>query len=81
YIYVSNYNYLSQTGFNFTFEKCVGNKLVYKVTASRIRYDKKIKSYILYNYKKRTILPFDDLLESAEKKVEQYNFEPDDLTP
>ncbi|WP_339890083.1 LptF/LptG family permease [uncultured Flavobacterium sp.] len=81
YIYVSNYNYLSKTGFNFTFEKCIGNKMQYKVTASRIKYNEETKSYTLYNYKKRTIGKLDDILESYEKKIQKYNFEPDDLTP
>ena len=46
-IYVSNYNYLSQTGFNFTYEKINDNKLVEKVTANRIKYNEKTKN-ILY---------------------------------
>ena len=81
YIYVSNYNYMSKTGFNFTFEKCIGNKLIYKVTASRIKYNEETKSYTLYNYKKRTVGKLNDILESFEKKLQIYNFEPDDLTP
>lgn len=81
YIYVSNYNYMSQTGFNFIFEECVDNKLIYKVSASRIKYNEETKSYTLFNYKKRTIGKFDDVLESREKKIQKFNFEPDDLTP
>ena len=81
YIYVSNYNYMNKTGFNFTFEKCIGNKLIHKVTASRIRYNEETKSYTLFNYNKRTIGKLDDILESFEKKIQKYNFEPDDLTP
>lgn len=81
YIYVSNYNYMSKTGFNFTFEKCTGNKLTYKETASRIKYNEDTKSYTLYNYKKRIVGELDDALVSSEKKIKKYNFEPDDLTP
>ena len=81
YIYVSNYNYMSQTGFNFIFEECVDNELIYKVSASRIKYNEETKSYTLFNYKKRTIGKFDDVLESREKKIQKFNFEPDDLTP
>lgn len=81
YIYVSNYNYMSQTGFNFIFEECVENELIYKVSASRIKYNEETKSYTLYNYKKRTIGKLDDVLESHEKKIQKFNFEPDDLTP
>lgn len=81
YIYVSNYNYLSKTGFNFVHEKFNGTKLVERVDANRIRYNEDTKSYTLYNYNKRTIGEFNDVLESSPKEVREYNFEPDDLTP
>lgn len=80
-IYVSNYNYISQTGFNFTYEKIVDNKLIEKVTASRIRYDEKKKEYILYGYNKRFVGNENDIIEIKDKINLTYNFEPDDLTP
>ncbi len=81
YIYVSNYNYQSQTGFSFTYENCSQNKLNYKISSSRIKYDEEAKAYTLFNYKKRTVGPENDILLSQEKKVMEFNFEPDDLTP
>lgn len=81
YIYVSNYNYMSQTGFNFTFEKFKDNKLVYKINSNRIKYNEETKKYTLYNYTKRTIGVTNDVLESSDKKILEFNFEPDDLTP
>ncbi len=81
YIYVSNYNYMSQTGFNFTFEKFKDNKLVYKINSNRIKYDVKTKKYTLYNYVKRTIGLTDDFLETSDKVSLSFDFEPDDLTP
>lgn len=80
-IYVSNYNYLSQTGFNFTYERFYDNFLVEKVTANRIRYNEISKKYTLYNYNKRLIGEFDDRLLKSDKIDLTYNFEPDDLTP
>ena len=80
-IYVSNYNYLSQTGFNFTFEKFQDNVLVEKVTANRIRYDEKTKKYTLFGYNKRIVGQTDDQIFSSDKNEVAYNFEPDDLTP
>ena len=56
-IYVSNYNYLSQTGFNFTYERFNDNLLIEKVNANRIRYDEKTKKYTLYNEEKHGYLP------------------------
>lgn len=81
YIYVSNYNYLSQTGFNFAYEKFEGNKLLYKINANRIKYDDKTKKYTLYNYTKRVVGLEDDKLQLEDKKIMVFNFEPDDLTP
>lgn len=80
-IYVSNYNYLSQTGFYFTYERFNDNQLVEKVNANRIRYDEKTKKYTLYNYSKRTVGPTNDQIQSIDKIEVAYNFEPDDLTP
>uniref|UniRef100_UPI004048497F LptF/LptG family permease n=1 Tax=Flavobacterium sp. TaxID=239 RepID=UPI004048497F len=80
-IYVSNYNYLSQTGFNFTFEKIIDNKLVEKVTANRIRYSEKTKKYTLFGYNKRIVGIDNDKIEILDKIDLSYNFEPDDLTP
>jgi lipopolysaccharide export system permease protein len=80
-IYVSNYNYLSQTGFNFTFEKFQDNVLVEKVTANRIRYNEVTKKYMLFGYNKRIVGETNDQLISSEKMTVAYNFEPDDLTP
>lgn len=80
-IYVSNYNYLSKTGFNFVYEKFKDNILVEKVQANRIKYNEETKSYTLYSYQKRNIGNFNDVLESSDKKILKYNFEPDDLTP
>lgn len=80
-IYVSNFNYLSKTGFNFTYERFNDNLLVEKVNANRIRYDEKTKKYTLYNYSKRKVGVVTDALDTKDKIVVAYNFEPDDLTP
>ena len=80
-IYVSNYNYLSQTGFNFTYELFNDNVLVEKVNAKRIRYDLKTKKYTLFDYNKRIVGPINDQINSLDQIDVVYNFEPDDLTP
>lgn len=81
YIYVSNYNYVSKTGFNFTYENCTGNKLNYKISSGRIKYNEESESYTLYNYQKRTVGAMDDVIDKQEKKIMKFNFLPDDLTP
>ena len=80
-IYVSNYNYVSQTGFNFTYEKIIDNKLIEKVTASRIKFNEKTKDYTLYGYNKRIVGIDNDQITTNDKINVSYNFEPDDLTP
>lgn len=80
-IYVSNYNYLSQTGFNFTYEKFQDNILIEKVMANRIRYDATTKNYTLYGYNRRIVGETNDEIISSDKLMVKYNFEPDDLTP
>jgi len=80
-IYVSNYNYLSQTGFNFTYERFNDNILVEKVNATRIRFNEITKKYTLYNSTKRLVGSINDQIISNDKIDVAYNFEPDDLTP
>ncbi|MDP1994582.1 MAG: LptF/LptG family permease, partial [Ignavibacteria bacterium] len=48
YMYVSSYNVLSKTGFDFIYEKFNDNKLEYKLYANRIKYNDKTKDYTLY---------------------------------
>ena len=80
-IYVSNYNYISKTGFNFTYERFNDNVLVEKVNASRIHYNEKTKNYTLYNYNQRIVGSINDQIRHLDKIDLTYNFEPDDLTP
>ena len=82
YIYVGSFNPLSQTAFNFSLEKFdKSNKLQYKLSANRIQFNPKNKTYSLFNYKKRIIGELNDRLESGEKKDTIFNFDIDDLTP
>ncbi|KAB1156308.1 LptF/LptG family permease [Flavobacterium luteum] len=81
FIYVSNFNSISKTAFNFSLEKFKGDKLDYKITANRIKWNPKDKTYTLFGYTKRTVGKLDDFIEQADQKVKKFNFELDDLTP
>ena len=81
FIYISNYNYTSKTGFNFTYEKFKDNVLIEKINSNRIKYNEKTKKYSLFNYVKRRIGKNDDILDIQDKKIVDFNFEPDELTP
>ena len=81
YIYVSNFNTVSKVAFNFTLEKFKNGKLLYKINASRLKWNEKDSTYTMFNYKKRTIGELDDVFESAEKKDTVFKFDLEDLTP
>jgi len=81
FIYVSNFNSISKTAFNFSLEKFKGEQLEYKITANRIKYNPLKKNYTMFGYTKRTVGILDDKIEKAEKKDAKFSFELDDLTP
>lgn len=81
FIYVSSFNYLTKTGYNFTLEEFDGNKMVSKMSASRIIFNPDEDNYTLSNYFKRTIGEADDVFEKADTKDLTLDFDIDDLTP
>lgn len=82
YIYVSNFNTISQMAFNFSLEKFNKDKtLDYKITASRIKFNPKDSSYTMYDYVHRKVGPLNDIIEKADKKEAHFDFELEDLTP
>jgi lipopolysaccharide export system permease protein len=82
YIYVSNFNVVSKMAFNFSLEKFNKDKtLNYKITASRIKFNEKEKTFSLFDYSKRKVGVLDDKLEALPKKDTVFNFDLDDLTP
>ena len=81
YIFVSNFNEISKTAFYFSMEKFDNDKLKYKLVANRIKWNEKTKKYTLFNYTKRKVGVFGDIIESGEKKDTVFNFDLEDLTP
>ncbi len=81
FMYVSNFNTISKTAFNFSFEKFKGEQLNYKIMADRIKWNPKDSTYTLYGYTKRTVGALGDKIESADQKILKFPFELDDLTP
>ncbi len=81
FIYVSNFNSLSKTAFNFSLEKFDGEKLLYKITAGRLKFNEKDSTYSLFNYQKRTIGALGDRLEQHVQKDTVFSFDLEDLTP
>ena len=81
FIYVNSFNPLSKIAFNFSLEKFKKEKLVYKITASRIQWNPKQRNYTMYDYTKRTVGELNDKIEKAPEKVARFSFDLDDLTP
>lgn len=82
FIYVSNFNSVTKTAFNFALEKFnKSDSLDFKITANRIRYNEKDSTYTMYTYQKRKVGLLNDVIEKADKKDTIFTFELDDLTP
>ncbi|MGG5505298.1 MULTISPECIES: LptF/LptG family permease [unclassified Myroides] len=81
FIFVSNFNYGNNTGYNFTLEEFDGNTLVSKIEAKRIEWNAETKLYTLYDYFKRSVGEGGDKLEFADAKELQLEFDIDDLSP
>ncbi len=81
FIFVNSFNEESKTAFNFTLEHFEKEKLTYKITATRIKWDPKKKVYILYDYTKRTVGELNDIIDKSPEKNIAFKFELADLTP
>jgi lipopolysaccharide export system permease protein len=81
FIYISNFNANSKTAFNFSLEKFDGERLVYKITATQIKWNAEDSTYTLRDYRKRIVGPLGDRIETQMKKDTTFAFELEDLTP
>lgn len=80
-IYVSSFDLKNKRGNNFTLEHFEEGKLIYKISATSIKYIEEDSSYQLTNYFKRKIGESGDTFESARRKDTVFSFEADDLIP
>ena len=82
-IYVSSFDVKNKRGSNFTLEHFEKNEMVFKITASAIKYleNDSTSTYELTNYTKRYIGQNEDELEIIPKKDTLLGFEVDDLIP
>lgn len=81
YLYVSYFNIVDKSGSNFTLEHFEGNKMTYKLSAKRIKYNEADSTYTLSNYTKRIIGENEDRLQVEAKLDTVFEFELEDLTP
>lgn len=81
FLYVNSFNTSSKVAFNFVLEKFKKEKLVSKISASRIKWNPEDSTYTMYDYTKRTIGTLNDKIEKAPEKKAKFSFELEDLTP
>ncbi|MFA9190114.1 LptF/LptG family permease [Flavobacterium sp. FZUC8N2.13] len=81
FLYVSNFNTASKMAFNFSLERFEKEKMISKITASRIKWNEKDSTYTLYDYSKRTVGKLGDKIEVLPEKNVKFKFELEDLTP
>ena len=62
-------------------EKFEGDKLKYKLSASRIKFNPKDSTYTIFSYTKRKVGILNDIIEKGVKKDTVFSFDLDDLTP
>lgn len=80
YIYASHYQPHTNSARNFTLEHFEGNKMTYKISASRLKLNAD-STYTLSNYNKRIIGENEDILISKVSKDTVLPFQFGDLTP
>jgi lipopolysaccharide export system permease protein len=81
FLYVSSFNTSSKVAFNFALEKFEKQKMVSKITASRIKWNEKDSTYTMYDYVKRTVGKLGDKIDKMPEKKMKFTFELEDLTP
>jgi lipopolysaccharide export system permease protein len=78
---VNSFNSASKVAFNFALEKFDKERLVSKVTASRIKWNPEDSTYTMYDYNKRTVGVLGDKIEKMPEKKTKFSFDLEDLTP
>lgn len=80
YAYMSSYNNEAKTGYDFTMEKIVNNKLVEKLSAKRITWDDSTKKWKIHDYKIRTLgIMKDKMVYGTAPKDTAVNLSPNDF--
>jgi lipopolysaccharide export system permease protein len=78
YIYMRSYT-PNDVGNVFTLERFDGSKLVEKLTADNVRWDKETDKWVINNYWKRTIFDGYEMLESGYRIDTTLNMKPDEF--
>lgn len=80
-IYASHFQPKTQSARNFTLEHFDGNKLEFKIAASRLKYNKEDSTYTLTNFDKRIVGENEDVIINQRSLDTILPFDFDELTP
>lgn len=78
-IFFRNYNEGDQSGYNFTMEVIKDKKLIYKLTADKIRWEGDTLGWFIQNMKERTLHNEGDVILEKFEDHKYMGFVPDDL--
>ncbi len=78
YIYMKSYNTSNDVGYNFTIEKFEERKLVSKLTAKSVRWDREDKKWTIHDYVIRDIDGYSETITTGTKIDSTLNMLPED---
>ncbi len=79
YIYMERYNVNSDEGRNVTLETIIGNELIEKLTADKIRWNADSSSWELVNYEVRRFHPMEEVITKGKSLDTLINMSPSDF--
>lgn len=79
YVYLANFNYTTNIGYNFTEEDINGTLLKEKIMAKQAKYDTLTKTWILTDVLIRKNDGLKESLQTVKELKKKYNFTPNDL--
>jgi lipopolysaccharide export system permease protein len=78
FVYMSGYNASNDVGYKFTVEKFVDRKLVSKLSAEYIKWDREKKKWVVHEYSIRTIDGYTEKISQGGEKDTTLNMIPED---
>lgn len=78
FVYIDSYNAATDAGYKFTIEKFVDRKLVSKLSATSIKWDREKKIWVVSEYTIRTIDGYTEKITTGSQKDTLLNMIPDD---
>jgi lipopolysaccharide export system permease protein len=81
YIYASSFSPNTNTAYNFRLEHFEGEKMIFKIEANQLKFNKDSSNYTLKQYFKREITANEDILTTKKELDTVLPFEFEELTP